>query len=43
MAKANVQVGEVKVSEKTIEEQTQETIERSLEILKKNGSDLEQL
>ena len=43
MTKANVQVGEVKVSEKTIEEQTQETIERSLEILKKNGSDLEQL
>lgn len=43
MAKANVQVGEVKVGEKTIEEQTQETIERSLEILKKNGSDLEQL
>ena len=37
MAKANVQVGEVKVSEKTIEEQTQETIERSLEILKKNN------
>ena len=43
MAKANVQVGEVKIGEKTIEEQTQETIERSLEILKKNGSDLEQL
>ena len=43
MAKANVQVGEVKVDEKTIEEQTQETIERSLEIIKKNGSDLEQL
>lgn len=43
MAKANVQVGEVKVDEKTIEEQTQETIKRSLEIIKKNGSDLEQL
>ena len=43
MAKANVQVGEVKVDEKTIEEQIQETIERSLEIIKKNGSDLEQL
>ena len=43
MAKANVQVGEVKVDEKSIEKQVQETIKRSLEIIKKNGSDLEQL